>query len=253
MPIDDVPKVRLSGDCIVVGDLQAPAVDYEFAILPAAIAKKHLEAPRRLIMAGDMLNADFCSTYPPIIGYPSWEQERAALEIMFAEWLTVFDELYWIRGNHEDRIHRHTEGQFGMKELVNLVAGPDLVRAAPDYRDRITTTEWGHVVVETVTGEWRISHAKNYSVNQLVVPNDLAQKYQQHVINHHEHHLAKGWSRNGQYVIVANGGLFDPDKLAFAVLDDSKSPTMKNGFTMLKNGVATVFGKEPFTDWSEWL
>ena len=82
---------------------------------------------------------------------------------------------------------------------------------------------------------------------------DLALKYEQHIISHHEHHLAKGWSRSGKYVIINNGGLFDQDKLQFAVLTDSRAPMMKQGFTMLKNGVGTLFGPTPFTDWSLWL
>jgi len=90
-------------------------------------------------------------------------------------------------------------------------------------------------------------------VNQLVVADQLAQKYQMHIIQHHEHHCAMGWDRYGRYVVVNNGGLFRPDVMAYAVMDDSKSPAMKRGFTLLRGGTPYLFSDEPFTDWSAWL
>jgi hypothetical protein len=40
-----------------------------------------------------------------------------------------------------------------------------------------------------------------------------------------------------------------PQGMAYAMLDDSKSPNMANGFTVLRDGYAEVFGPDGFTDW----
>jgi len=115
---------------------------------------------------------------------------------------------------------------------------------------------WGWCIIKSRTEgvpDWRVTHSRNYSVNQLTVADQLALKHQQNVISHHEHHLAKGWDRFGRYVIVNNGGLYDQSKLAYATLDDSKGAAMVPGFTALKDDVPIVFGKFPFTDWREWL
>ena len=62
-----------------------------------------------------------------------------------------------------------------------------------------------------------------------------------------------GWDRFKRYVIVNNGGLFDQSQMTYAVIDDSKSANMQNGFTLLRNGHANLLSVEPFTDWSVWL
>ena len=48
--------LELDGDWIIVGDVQLPTTDYDFAALPAAIAKRHLKKPRQLAIVGDLMN-----------------------------------------------------------------------------------------------------------------------------------------------------------------------------------------------------
>ena len=117
----------------------------------------------------------------------------------------------------------------------------------------LKSSNYGYCLVETETGTWRVTHAKNYSVTQLNVADFLAQKHQQHIINHHEHHLAKGWDRYKRHVIINNGGCFDVEKMAYVQLDDSKMPNMTKGFTMLRDGFPYVFGEHPYTNRKEWL
>lgn len=235
--------LTLSGDYIIIGDVHAPCTDYDFAALPALIAKKHLRKPRRLIITGDLFNLDQFSTYDRVNGIPSWQEERAAARQLLKEWLRVFDEVVWLAGNHERRLSRETWGQLQMDDIAQMVLSSD----------RLRVSKFGHCTIDTPTGAWRITHARNYSVNQLVVADQLAQKFQCNIISHHEHHLAIGWDRYKHFVIVNNGGLFDQSKLAYVTLDDSKSPNMVKGFTMLRGGYPYIFGPAPFTNWDDWL
>jgi hypothetical protein len=41
--------------------------------------------------------------------------------------------------------------------------------------------------------------------------------------------------------------------MGYAVMDDGKNANMTNGFTLLKNGIAEVYGQEPYTDWEKCL
>lgn len=118
--------------------------------------------------------------------------------------------------------------------------------------DKVTTSNFGYCLVKTTAGTYRITHPRNYGINQLTVADTMAQKHQQHIISFHEHHLSLGWDRYGKYVIVNGGCMVDPDKLAYVSLDDSKSASMKQGFVMLKNGTPYLFGEAPFTDWDRW-
>jgi hypothetical protein len=101
--------------------------------------------------------------------------------------------------------------------------------------------------------DWRVTHGRQYSRNQGVVASELAAKFQQHIICHHQHHAMQGWDRFGRYVVIDNGGLFDYDQMHYALLDDTSHNTMKQGFTLYRNGVATLLSEHPFTDWSMWL
>lgn len=233
--------ITLQGDSLIVGDVHVPTTDYAFAGLVTRVAAKH--NVKRLIVAGDMFNMDSFSTYDAVVDQPSWHQERDAARQLFHDWLDWFDEIVIIMGNHDRRLQKWAGGQLDETDIFGMVATSPKIR----------TSNYGYLTVKTSQGDYMVTHSKNYSINQLTVANELAQKYQCHMITHHEHHTALGWDRFGRYVLVNNGGLFDQSQMAYVVLDSGKNPVMKNSFCMLKNGVPRLFGKSPFTDWSEYF
>lgn len=232
----------LRGVFMVIGDIHVPTVDYEFACLVSRVAEKH--GIKRLVIGGDVFNMDAFSSYDTVVAVPSWAQERDAARLLFKQWTQDFERIYIIMGNHDRRMQKWAAGNIGPDDIFGMVTSSD----------KLTISNFGHLTINT-TGDypWRVTHSHNYSVNQLTVAGEMANKFQSNIISHHEHHLAKGYDRWKRFIIVNNGGLFDESKLAFVKLDDNKMPGMVNGFTMLKNGVATVFGKYPFTDWGEYF
>jgi predicted phosphodiesterase len=234
---------RLDGDFVIVGDVHVSTTNWKFAQRPLQIAMKYLEKPRRLIIAGDIINGDAFSSYENVIPLPSFGIELKAARNFIERYLEVFDEIYLFLGNHDRRVQKGTNNAIEPEDLLRLIS----------HDTRVKISHWGHCIIKTLKGEWRALHGSEYSVNQLVVADQLAQKYGQHIIGHHQHHLAIGWSRYKQYVIVDNGGLFDQDSMAYVQLDDNKRPRMANGFTLLKNGTPYLFGTEPFTDYNYWL
>jgi len=171
----------------------------------------------------------------------AFSREMDAARQFLDEYLTVFDRIWITIGNHERRVSRRTR----------LAISPALLLKMMAHSPRVEISNWGHCVVENDRGyPWRVTHARNYSINQLTVADQLALKYQQNIIQHHEHHLAKGFDRYGRYVVINGGGLFNPAEMAYAVLDDSKSAAMVQGFTVLRNGVGEIYGPQGFTDWT---
>lgn len=237
---DDLPgkPPELSGDYMVVGDVHLPHVDWGFAALVGRVARRH--GLTKLIVAGDFLDAAAFSTYPRVMRPAAWKRERDAARALVGEWVQQFDSILFLMGNHERRLQRWTMGELDQDDIFSMVT------TSP----KCTYTQWGWCIVRSGAQDWRVTHARNYSLNPLTVADSLAQKFQSHVIDHHEHKLAQGLDRYGRYVIVNNGGLFDPSKLLYTRLDDNKSPVMAQGFTRLQNGTATLYGKSPFTDWS---
>jgi hypothetical protein len=233
---------QLSGDFMVVGDIHVPTTDYQLARLVARVAEKHLNNPR-LIIAGDFFNLDAFSHYPAVVPSYSWREEREAGAELFSLWLKTFSEIYVIMGNHDRRIQKWSQAQLEETDIFGMVVNSSKVKLS----------NLGWLTVETPGGLYRVTHSRNYSINQLTVADQLAQKFGCSIISHHEHHLAIGWDRYKHHIIVNNGGLFDPKQLIYTLLDDNKSANMAQGFTMLKNGTPTLFGNSPFTDWQMWV
>lgn len=232
--------------CIIVGDVQIPTTDYDFMALPMAIGRKYLHKPRRLILAGDLINGDAFSDYESDTPTPTLEQETDAGWVFFQEYLTVFDEIYWFLGNHERRAGKRTHAAIRPKHLLRMLT----------HDPRVQINSRGYCVLKTphFAHDWRVTHGKNYSVNQLVNAEKLAHKHQQNIISFHEHHLGMGHDRYKQFVLINGGGLFNYSEMAYAVMDDSSSAGMMPGFVMLQDGYPTLFGAhETFTNWDMWL
>ena len=105
-------------------------------------------------------------------------------------------------------------------------------------------------ILETSTGEWRLTHQHNYSIVAQSVGVKLAHKFRQHVVTHHQHRISKGHDSSGQSVVIDNGCLADPAKLDYTNIVDNTRPVMTQGFVIIRNGAGTLFAKDPaFTDW----
>lgn len=182
-------------DFMVVGDIQLPTTDYDFAMLPALIAKKHLRKPRRLILAGDVYNMDAWSKYASIIPTPSWEQERESARNLLTIYAQTFDEMWMISGNHERRILEKLDGQYDINDVL----------AASIPSGKVKATALDRCRVKTSNGVYTVLHGDNYSKKSLNNADEFAQKFQTHIISHHEHHAAIGMDRFDRYYILNNG------------------------------------------------
>lgn len=235
--------LHLEGDFMVIGDIHVPFTDYEWAVKVSTVAKKHLKKPRRLIIAGDFFNMDAFSTYAHLTNIPTWAQERDAAKGLMHEWLDTFQDITMLMGNHDRRLQKFTGGAFDDTDIIGMIISNPAV---------VKSSNFGWCMVTSGGQVYRVTHPKNYSVNQLNVAETLAVKYGQNIISFHEHHLSIGWDRFKRFLVVNGGSLVDDTKLAYVRLDDSKSAGTAKGFVMLRNGTPYLFGEEPFTDWSRW-
>jgi len=229
--------LELDGDWLVVNDVHAPTVDMDMArlVVPAARAA----GVTNLLINGDLINADWLSGYPVLIAHPTASQEIAAAAYLVAEWLRHFERVVIVPGNHEDRFLKANVGNLDFGNLIRLLT----------TSDRVEYSNFDHCWLDSPVGRWFIAHGKHYSVNQLVVADQYAQKYQAHICLGHQHHLAQGWDRWKRYMLIDNGGLFAPDKMTYVSARASKMSGMKPGFTIIKAGVPQLYGPEPMTDW----
>lgn len=233
---------RLDGDWLIAGDIHANTINRDFMQRPLDIAIKHLEHPRRFMIAGDFINGDAFSGYENVYPLPSFGNELKAARKFLDIYLEVFDEIWIFMGNHDLRVTRKTGTAIMPEDLIRMIS----------HDPRVKVSHWGHAVIDTPQGEYRISHGSEYSVNQLVVAEQLALKHDQNIILWHEHHTALGLDRFKKRIIVNGGGLFDYNSMAYTQIEDNKKPRMANGFVMLKGGYPYVFN-DHWTDWGFWL
>lgn len=228
-------------DFMVIGDVQLPTTDYDFAMYPAMVAKKHLRKPRRLIIAGDLYNMDAWSRYPSAVSTPSWEQEKKAARNLLTIYAQTFDEMWMLSGNHERRILEHLGGEFDIDDI--------LLASLPNGKVKATVLD--RCTVNTSRGLYTVLHGDSYAKKSLNNADEYAQKYQSHIISHHEHHAAIGMDRYNRYNIINNGGLFDSTKMSYVQLKTNTMAGMSKGFTLIKKGYPHLFGD--FTDWNMWI
>jgi len=229
-------------DFMVIGDAQVPTTDYSFALLPAVVAAKHLKHPRRLIIAGDFMNFDALAKYEKILPLPTLKEEYEAARNLLANWYETFDDIYALTGNHERRKMFLLKGEESLEDVLATVKPPN---------GKIHATVYDRCTVLTSQGKYTILHGGSYRKLTLSTTNYYAQKFQSHIISHHEHHAAIGMDEHDRYFVIANGGLFDVKKMAYVQMETKTMAGMSQGFTMVKNGFPTLFGK--WTDWGQWI
>lgn len=241
-----VGALECEGNFAVIGDFHIPTTQYKWlrdAVLP--ICERHLKPPRKLILAGDLFNMDALSEYKNITPPISLTTELTIGRAVMAQLLSVFDEVYYIMGNHDHRLHKVLDGDVS-NELLRGIITP--------LRNRLQISPYKYMRVTSGGHQWHIAHQRNYSRNVLNVANKLANKHNMNVITWHEHHVGKGRDEWNRHTIVNGGGLHDPEMMAYVSVDDSTSPKMKNGFVLLIDGTAHLITPYPsMTNINRWL
>jgi hypothetical protein len=233
---------EIEGDAVIAGDIHNDTVHKEFKHRPLDIGREYLEKPRRFIAAGDFLSLEAFSGYEPTYPTPAFWREVRSATAFLELYLKTYDEIFILPGNHDLRATKKSHAALLMEHLVKIIS----------HDPRIKVSNIGHMLLNTHKGTYRVTHGSEYSVNQLVVADQLAQKYRQHIIGWHQHHAALGMDRFKRQIIVDGGGLFDASAIPYLMVEDNKKPNMVNGFVMIKNGYPYLFN-DHFTDWNFWL
>lgn len=237
--------LQLEGDCLIINDVHIPATDWEFADLAVQIAEQHLPEPRTLIIAGDLINGDALSRWDDLVLCTPLYQELDYAEAFLNKLSDYFDTIYFIRGNHEDRLLKSLRGQLHADQFRRMIAD----------NARVQFSMYSYLTVVSGGVAYRVTHQVNYSQNALTVAKKLAGKFSSNIISAHQHHSAVGRDPSNSFTVIDSGGLHNSDLMAYVKLDDSTAPVMTQGFVLLKNGVATLFTPPAYNqlDWNLWL
>ncbi|GIV82580.1 MAG: hypothetical protein KatS3mg051_1934 [Anaerolineae bacterium] len=224
LPVFD-GEPKLEGDWVVCGDVHLPTTDYELAETMLRVARDL--GLKRLLIAGDLINADAFSLYEHVVPPVSFEDEvRVAVRVVSA-WCDWFDDILLLMGNHELRVIRRSNGNINATMLGHILnAGHGKLRVSP----------YSHAIITSGGQVWRVTHQRNYSRITGRLADQLAQKYQCNIISLHQHHVAVQRDTWNRYTVIDGGGLHDDHKMAYVSLVDNNMPTMARGFVLLVHG-----------------
>lgn len=193
---------------------------------------------RILIIAGDYWNADSLSKY-----YPKQENAGKEVELEFGNWLMdqlldVFDEVYFLKGNHDYRFVAARDYSISFVDAMRgAFSGLD-----PDRLARINFSNLDHMYVEDDPwidlfpnnhNRYYICHPTAYSQVPGTVALKLAAKYPNcNIITGHSHHCALMYDKSGRQLCVEIGGFFDR-KITQYLQSTSTFPVWTPGFGIL--------------------
>lgn len=234
------------GDALVVGDIHLVCTDWDLLKLVGEVGKRHLRRGlRKLIIAGDLINLDALSTHAKYVPTTPLIDELDTAAALLQEWAGIFDEMWYIMGNHEQRLAAAVNAELEGTALGRLIAG--------GIGGKLRISNLRQMWLYTATGLWRITHQRNYSRIKGRVGAALAAKHQSHTITHHEHGIALLMDDHARYTVVNNPALVNYEKLYYVMGADSTAPTMANGFTLMANGRPYLMTPYPsLTDWERW-
>ena len=226
LQIDD--PIRLSADksYAITADWHIPLYDPEY--VNTFIQDARARGIRSLILAGDYFNFDSLSQYSPKQDGAGLENELAEADSVMRILLESFDDIVYLWGNHDARLHKTLGFTIQFREAMKLVFGALGVEALK----KITFTNLDHL---WIGDDWYVCHPANYTRVPLNTARTLSTKYQCNVITAHSHHCAVGYGINGVNVVAEIGGLFDRTKTAY-LQRSTTFPTWAQGYAFLEGG-----------------
>ncbi len=227
---------RLQGDFAISADWHIPLVDREMMRLYLDVSKRH--RLRRCLVLGDFLNEDQFSHYTVTGASPSEVQFGDELTLaaeVLEELLIAFpDGLYFLRGNHDDRILRLLRWSLGLQDVFALIGRRVAERLQHHLTQKARISDYSFVHVNS---SWFACHPATYSKVPMAVARDVAEVEGMHTILGNGHGFGLCKDRSGRYYCVDAGCMCDPRKIWYKSMRVTRHPAWVNGFVLLKDNL----------------
>lgn len=230
LELDKPIILPLAEQYAITADWHIPLYDPEYA--NQFIMDARSRGVKKLVLAGDFFNFDALSQYYPKQDSAGLEVELAEAELVMRTLLETFDEIIYVWGNHDARLHKALGFTIQFREAMKLTFGA----LGQEALSRIQFTNLDHVWIgDEGENRWYVCHPGNYTRVPLSTARTLTTKYNSNVITAHSHHCAVGYGIDGSRVVAEIGGLFDRHKTAY-LQRSTTFPTWAQGYAFLEAG-----------------
>ncbi len=238
---------RITGGITIGTDYHAPAHSSLWCNRQLAVARKY--GLKTLIIAGDGLDMNAFSSW----GADPEESWSAEMDEAAAWLWTIYhsyERIYWLRGNHEDRLARRTDWQLTAARFIDAVLAHHARTLGTGLDFDPERLQFSNYPWLEIDEKWLVVHPSSYSRIPGRIANQLALIRRRHVIAAHSHRANWGWCDDGEHVTIDTGGMFDEDLIRYRAMAMTTHPAWQHGFVAYKGGTAVLFSDEPYTDWS---
>jgi predicted phosphodiesterase len=188
------------------------------------------EKIKTLVVPGDSFDMPYFSSFDQTDLDAKMEEDfktyRGIIDVMFE----VFDHIYILPGNHDDRFFRQLKWQTGMDGLLRHVG-------LQDYIEEGRLRVYNDPTIMAMGDTWMITHPYAYGRQPLIIPGLIADLYGVNVMSAHSHHWGMGRSPSGRFIVVETGGLFRPEYHEYKQKRINPLRPWIRGYWILKDGV----------------
>ena len=237
--------IRLETDnAVFISDWEVP--DHDDQLFDFAKRVGRIYGIDTLILGGDMLASD----QPGLTTHDatwetrqeSYEDNVATLRKLVKDLSEVYTKRYAIEGNHDRRVSKITKGAVWYGMFMN------------DLGVECSRFPFLWCNTKTNRGLVRFTHPEPFSENAIGMGRTLIDKsrIKSHIVMAHTHQGQRGWSKDGQWEVVAAGCMRSPHKTQYKNIVDNKYGEWQPGFVMMLNGYFYLMNLYS-TDWKRVL
>lgn len=237
-PLETTINIVTPNPVLVIGDIHCPLIDEKWAH-QALIAARRFEC-KHVVINGDLVDATTISRH---LGgeyrrrsefNDDIESANKFLQILCDE----FDSISYTLGNHTQRMLLKFMGEVSLKNMMMMISSHEKFRATEKHFLKINNA---------VT----CLHPRSYSRVRGKLTQDLAQRYQTHLVTSHHHHTASTISADGKWQAVEIGCLAKIELFGYAQYAMHGMPEMANGFgiVMPESEKHAILNFNNYTPW----
>ena len=223
--------LQMTGDALLLFDVHAPYHDATWINRCIELALRWKIS--QVGIGGDLIDLSAFSPYGRDAEVEAEDEIRATEQILSAL-AASFPTIYYVGGNHEERLSRQLGSALSLERVMSLWV----------HSERVTVSDYHWFRLVSGDETYSVEHPRNASIHATLVPKALCAKLGTHVIAGHGHQWGIARDVSGRYWAIDAGICADPRRLRYAEMEHSTRPMMLQGAVIVREGLPILLCPE---------